>query len=331
MPEVELTAMQANTHAWEHALLSMAHEGRHVAAASNALRVDAGLLAEAYRHCDSITQQHSRSFHLTSGLLSADKRRAVRALYAFCRTTDDLVDRASSGQTERLAMWRTHILAANPPEHDAVALAWTDTRLRYHVPLRYAEQLIDGVARDLTTVRYETFDQLAAYCYGVASTVGLMSMYIIGFAGHQALPYAIKLGVALQVTNILRDVAEDWRAGRLYLPQADLHAFGLTEADVAEGVATGRVTAQWRALMQYQIARNRRLYQEALPGIQLLAPDGRFAIAAAAGLYSAILEEIEANDYRVFTQRAHVTTWGKLRRLPWLWWQSRCLASIPHR
>ena len=322
--------MQAHTHAWEHALLSMAHEGRHPVTAANALRVDAGRLAEAYRHCDSITRLHSRSFHLTSGLLPAEKRRAVRALYAFCRTTDDLVDRTSSGQTERLAVWRAHLLAANPPEHDPVALAWTDARLRYRVPLRYAEQLIEGVARDLTTVRYDTFEQLAAYCYGVASTVGLMSMYIIGFAGHQALPYAIKLGVALQVTNILRDVAEDWRAGRLYLPQADLHEFGLTEADVAEGVESGRVTPQWRAFMQYQITRNRRLYQEALPGIQLLHPDGRFAITASAGLYGAILAEIEANGYNVFTQRAHVSTWGKLKRLPWIWWQSRSLARLYH-
>jgi phytoene synthase len=243
----------------------------------------------------------------------------VRALYAFCRTIDDLVD-CTEPRVEHLAVWRQLVQTPTPPNDDPVALAWTATRLHYRVPVRYAEQLIDGVAHDLKTVRYATFDQLAAYCYGVASTVGLMSMHIIGFSGHHALPYAIKLGVALQLTNILRDVAEDWRAGRLYLPQSELDRYGLCEEDIAEGVATGRVTPQWRLMMQDQIARNRHLYREALPGIQLLNPDGRFAIAAAAGLYGAILDQIEAADYNVFTRRAQVSTWGKLWRLPLIWW-----------
>jgi 15-cis-phytoene synthase len=179
------------------------------------------------------------------------------------------------------------------------------------VPARYVEQLLDGVGRDLAQQRYQTFDELAGYAYGVASTVGLMSMHIIGYAGPQAIPYAVKLGVALQLTNILRDVGEDRRAGRLYLPAEELAAFGLTEADLA----AGRVDERWRRFMRYQIRRNRRLYAEAWPGIALLNRDGRLAIRAAADLYRAILADIEAHDYDVFSRRAHVSAWGKLRRL----------------
>jgi len=146
-----------------------------------------------------------------------------------------------------------------------------------------------------------------------------MAMHIIGFEGPHAVPYAVKLGVALQLTNILRDVGEDWRAGRLYLPSDELAQFGLGEEDVA----AGQVDDRWRAFMRFQIGRARRLYAEAMPGIRLLAADGRFAIAAAAELYRAILDDIEAHDYNVFARRAHIGALGKLRRLPGIWWRSR--------
>jgi phytoene synthase len=200
-----------------------------------------------------------------------------------------------------------------------VAVAWAHARQQYRVPSRYAEQLIDGVARDLAQTRYQTFAELASYCYGVASTVGLMSMHIVGFAGDEAIPYAIKLGVALQMTNILRDVGDDWRAGRVYLPQDELAQFGLSEQDLAAGA----VTERWRAFMRFQIDRTRRLYAESAPGIGLLHQDGRFAIAAAADLYRGILDAIEQADYDVFSHRAYVGTWGKLRMLPRIWWRSR--------
>lgn len=311
--------MQLQTHAWEGALLSLAHEGRHTDVTTTKLHFDATTLTRAYEYCEAVTAVHSRSFHLASALLPPDKRRAARALYAFCRVTDDLVDRATGDCEGQLQVWRRHVLTATPPHDDLVAIAWTDARLRYGVPVRYAEQLIDGVARDLSQHRYETFTELAAYCYGVASTVGLMSMHIIGHAGAHAIPYAIKLGVALQLTNILRDVGEDWQMGRLYLPQADLALFEIDETDIARGAVTDR----WRAFMRYQIARNRLLYKEALPGIRCLNRDGRFAIAAAADLYQAILTDIEAHDYDVFTRRANIGKWGKLRRLPGIWWRSR--------
>jgi phytoene synthase len=294
------------------------------------IQADQETLARAYEHCVAVTREHSKTFYLASALMPPAKRRAVRALYAFCRVTDDLVDhpgpeRAIDDRLERLEGWRLralgHCAVETRPhsEQDLVALAWTDTRARFGVPTRYAHQLIDGVAQDLRKARYATFEELAEYSYGVASTVGLMSMHITGFCGREAIPYAVKLGVALQLTNILRDVGEDWRNGRLYLPRNELAAYGLSEEDVA----SGQVDERWRSLMRFQIERNRRLYAEALPGVDLLHAEGRLAIAAAGELYRGILEDIEANDYQVFSRRAHVTAWGKLRRLPGIWWRSR--------
>ena len=153
----------------------------------------------------------------------------------------------------------------------------------------------------------------------IASTVGLMSMHIVGFSGLEAIPYAVKLGVALQLTNILRDVGEDYRSGRVYLPQDELTAFGITD----DQIAAGHVDDRWRAFMRFQIARNRLLYQEAWPGIALLDRDGRFAIAAAATLYRGILDDLEAHDYNNFMRRSYVNKRGKAVRLAQAWWNAR--------
>jgi phytoene synthase len=237
-------------------------------------------------------------------------------LYAFCRHTDDIVDEPGDDARERLAAWRARALAPHPPADDILLQAWHDVRLRHRIPLTYARHLLDGIALDLTRSRYDTFDELARYCYGVASTVGLMAMHIIGFAGQDALPYAVKLGVALQLTNILRDVGEDFRQGRIYLPRQDLDRFGYPEEDLARGVIDHR----FRALMDFEIERTRRLYAEAWAGIGMLSRDGRLAIAAAADLYREILGKIVDNDYDVFNKRAHLSAREKLVRLPRLWW-----------
>lgn len=312
--------MSLNTPSWESRLLTLAHEAlpaRGTSAPEAAF--DAGLISRAYTYCTSLTAKHSRSFYLASSFLPKEKRRAVRALYAFCRVSDDLVDEAGGDPEMALASWRKRIFAAKPARNDLVAVAWEDAKTRYRIPRRYAEQLIEGVERDLHQTCYETFADLTTYAYGVASTVGLMSMHIIGFAGPAAIPYAVKLGVALQMTNILRDVGEDWRAGRIYLPAEELAAFGLSAANVA----TGQINDRWRAFMRFQIDRNRQLYAQAWPGIGLLEPDGRLAIAAAARFYEAILADIEVHDYDVFSRRAHVRAWEKLKMLPFIWWQSR--------
>jgi phytoene synthase len=213
-----------------------------------------------------------------------------------------------------------------PPADEPVALAWADAQLRFDIPAGYARQLIDGVRQDFSKTRYQTFAELAEYSYGVASTVGLMAMHIIGFQGDEAIPHAVKLGVALQLTNILRDVREDWGNGRLYLPQDELAHYGLTEADIQRGVKYGVYDDRWRIFLAFQIERTRTLYRESLPGIMMLNSDGRFAIAAAARLYEAILDEIIRADYDVFRGRVSVSTFGKLRRLPGIWWQSKSIS-----
>ncbi len=298
---------------WERTLLRLAHEDPSPVAHSPVrLTADPRQLASAYRYCEALTARCSRTFFAATWFLPARKRRSIRAIYAFCRRSDDLVDYPQNAETAQAwSAWRQRALSPTPPPGDPVAMAWTDTRLRYRIPLRFAEQLLDGIGRDLRQIRYATFEDLTAYAYGVASTVGLMSMHVIGFSGEEALPYAIRLGVALQLTNILRDVGEDWRIGRVYLPQDELGVFGLDETDVARG----RVDSRWRGFMRFQIERNRRLYAEARPGIALLNRDGRLAVSAAAELYSAILEDIEARDYDVFRYRAHTGPLAKLRHL----------------
>lgn len=307
--------VQAN---WENQLLALAGQIHHPAARPffSYWAGDASL-QKAYKEAEVITAAHSKSFHFASGLLPEEKRSAARALYAFCRTVDDIVDEVELKKDRdfELNYWRNVVQTASASTEDLVAAAWADTLTRYHIPRHYALQLIDGVARDLSQTRYQTFEDLATYCYGVASTVGLMSMYIVGFKSHEAVPYAIKLGVALQMTNILRDVGEDYRNGRLYLPREELVFYGINEADIAEG----RVTDSWRNFMRFQIDRTRTLYKESWEGVKMLQREGQLAIGAASVFYQGILDDIEKHDYDVFNRRASLSAWGKISRVPGLW------------
>jgi phytoene synthase len=305
--------MQMNAR-WENQLLALAGNVPHPSTRPffSYWAGDASL-RKAYARAQKITREHSKSFYLASGLLPEEKRSAVRALYAFCRTVDDIVDEDPVDERyAHLDYWREVVQSASFTDDDLVAAAWSDTLARYHVPRHYALQLIDGVNRDITQTRYQTFEDLATYCYGVASTVGLMSMYIVGFKTGEAVPYAIKLGVALQMTNILRDVGEDFRNGRVYLPRDEMALYGICEGDIA----AGKVTEAWRMFMQFQIGRTRKLYEEAWLGIKLLECDGQLAIGAAAVFYQGILDAIEANDYDVFNNRASLSAWEKIRRIP---------------
>lgn len=305
--------------AWEEPLVEAALEGLSGPAAWAAEGLPPEVVGRSFAACAAITARHSRTFHLASALLPRAKRRAIRALYAFCRCSDDLVDRPEDDAPRALAAWRAASLGPTPDLSHPVVPAWTVTGREYAVPVSLAEALINAVETDITRTRHATFAELASYCYGVASTVGLMSMCIIGYAGPEAVPHAVRMGVALQLTNILRDVREDWERGRVYLPQDELSRHGLTCEDIARGVVDDR----WREFMRFQVQRNRDLYREAWPGVALLHPEGQFAVAAAAELYSAILHDIERHDYDVFSRRAHVGRWGKVRRLPGTWWKLR--------
>jgi phytoene synthase len=158
----------------------------------------------------------------------------------------------------------------------------------------------------------------------VASTVGLMSMHIIGFNDESAISYEIKLGVALQLTNILRDIAEDYKMGRIYLPQDELNDFGIEEKHFAYGI----VDENWIAFMKYQVDRARKIYAEAWPGIYLLHPSGRLPIAAAATFYKGILDKIEGMNYDVFNSRAHLDKWEKMSLLPRLWYRYGFMSKV---
>lgn len=314
--------MEIRKAGWESRILDLAYRGMKSPPHEYDVKISDGNRAKAYELCSTITYNHSRTFFMASSLLPPAKRQAMRALYAFCRTSDDIVDQArttvSTSPREKLENWRLRAAGSDSNLDDDLVLAWSDTQVTYGIPRLFVEQLLDGVARDLVQTRYETFEDLTTYCYSVASTVGLMAMHIVGFSGAEAIPYAVKLGIALQMTNILRDISEDWATGRLYLPLEELAAFGLTPDDIDAHV----VTDGWRRFMQFQIARVRKLYAEALPGVQMLQRDGRFAVGAAAELYAAILNDIEAHDMDVFSRRAFVPKLGKLRRLPRIWWRA---------
>lgn len=307
---------------WEVQLLLIAQEALNSQRLHENVQADQGMVAAAYRYCEAMTREHSKTFYVASSMLPRDKRLAARALYAFCRITDDIVDDPNRSVEERqaaLMQWQSDIMSDHLLKESPVCLAWADSQAKFNIPRGYAQQLIDGCAQDIDKTRYATFNELAEYSYGVASTVGLMAMHIVGFVGEEALPYAIRLGVALQLTNILRDVAEDWRNGRLYLPQDELAQFGLSEADIERGIVDDR----WRNFMRFQIERNRTLYAESINGIAALDQDGRLAIAAAAELYCAILEDIEAHDYDVFSRRAYLSMPAKMSRMPGIWIRSR--------
>ncbi|MEO5951272.1 MAG: phytoene/squalene synthase family protein, partial [Chloroflexia bacterium] len=216
----------------------------------------------AYRNCTQVIREHSKSFYFSASLLPSGKRQGIMALYAFCRLSDDIVDRADASAQQTAEEVRTNAAYAldewaivnrcsTAPGDHAVVAAWADTRMRCSIPSELADDLISGVRMDLTVSRYDTWDDLWLYCYRVASTVGLMSMYITGADTMDAVPYAVQLGVALQLTNILRDVGEDSRAGRIYLPREDMARFHYTEEMLHEGV----VNREFIQLMRFQVER----------------------------------------------------------------------------
>ena len=275
---------------------------------------------------DHLIRAHSKTFYFATGLLPRREQAAIRALYAFCRSTDDLVDRQGATAAD-VKTWRLQVHLPPEEQQEASLLAWSTVRQQYAIDRRFEDELIDGVCRDIERHSYATWEELRDYCYHVASTVGLLSMPIIGLAHgvvfDQAAQYAIQLGIALQLTNILRDVGEDARQGRIYLPLEDLAAFHLTTADIYNQVADERFVS----LMRFEINRAQGLYDQALPGIALLSPAARPAVGAAALLYRAILCEIELINYQVHHVRAHTSTRRKLQMLPGILWQVQRLKS----
>jgi phytoene synthase len=286
-------------------------------------------LQEAYEGCRQETARWAKTFYLGTMLLPPAKRRAIWAIYVWCRRTDELMDSAQA-QTlsaevllERLDAWeeRTRGLFSGRAV-DALDRVMVDTMERFPQPLQAYLDMIEGQRMDVLRDRYASFSDLQLYCYRVAGTVGLMTQEVMGVdAAYTSAPWserpdtseaAVALGIANQLTNILRDVGEDRGRGRIYLPQEDLDRFGYSEADLM----AGRLNENWQALMRFQLERARDWFNRSEAGVRWLAPDARWPVWASLRLYRGILDVIERLDYDVFNHRAFVPRVGKLLDLP---------------
>jgi phytoene synthase len=268
--------------------------------------------AEDWSRCAQVTRAHGRTFAFASELLPPDRKRAIHAVYAFCRHADDLIDRHIRGgpvaALAALAGWRSELTEPNDP----IAIAFAATRVTFGIPDEPVLELFDGLASDVADVRYATWADLDVYCYRVAGTVGLMTAPILGCNRHSALPQAVALGKAMQLTNILRDIAEDAVNGRIYLPLDELERFGVSASAVLQRKPDG----DYRGLIDFQVARARGLYAEGLSGVGALHPSGRLAAIAGAHLYGKILDRIERREFDGFRERASISTAEKFKQLP---------------
>ena len=283
-----------------------------------------GALAEDYARCAEITRRASSNFYYAFMLLGAERRRALCAVYAFCRFIDDIADDASvTGAASMLALWRQelHNVYAGSPTR-AIARALAENVRRFPIPRRYFEEVIDGVEMDLSRTRYATFAELELYCHRVASAVGLICIEIFGYANPSAHTYAERLGLAFQLTNIIRDVSEDAARGRIYLPLEDLvMRFEVSEDEILRGV--WQLTLPF-PLMEFEVDRARSFYREAADwhgarGSQCEpARPGRGACALL--IYAALLERIAIEPIsRVLDQRISLSTPRKLYLVSRAW------------
>mmetsp|Transcript_10334 Transcript_10334/g.24825 ORF Transcript_10334/g.24825 Transcript_10334/m.24825 type:complete len:430 (+) Transcript_10334:216-1505(+) len=293
-------------------------------------RVPQAMLDAAYERCDEVTGEYAKTFYLGTKLMTPEKQRAIWAIYVWCRRTDELVDgpNASHITPEALDQWENRLEAIfEGRPADIIDAALCDTLSRFPVDIQPFRDMVDGMRMDLVKPRYRTFDELYEYCYRVAGTVGLMSMPIMGcdenFKGDLTKVYkaALSLGLANQLTNILRDVGEDVQTrNRIYIPLDELAEFGIEEGEIVRGglysPITGKVDDRWKAFMKFQIARAREVFAEAEAGVNCLHADARWPVWSALDVYRNILDAIEENDYDNFSQRAYVPKMKKLMMLP---------------
>jgi 15-cis-phytoene synthase len=256
------------------------------------------------------TAAGSKSFYFATRFFPRDLAASAHGVYWFCRTTDDIVDENPdrTAAAEELDTWRSDLLAAldGRQVESPILRHFASICHRHGIPREYPLDLIEGMRMDLVCTRYEDFDSLRLFCYRAASTVGLMMSHVIGFRG-EAPRYAADLGIAMQLTNILRDIGEDLGRGRIYLPADEMREFGYWERELQNHTRND----EFRDLMAFQVRRARRYYEHSMPGIALLRPEGRFAVEIAARVYRGILDRIEAMNYDVFARRAVVPAWRK--------------------
>lgn len=288
-------------------------------------------LKNAYAECRSITRHHAKTFYMATRFLPNHKQRGIFAIYSLCRYIDDLVDEAEDLVEQKqlteddikrkLASWKQKLQDTYDGRlHDnTILIAFSDVLKRHHIPIEMPFELMEGVTMDLFKNRYETFEELYDYSFKVASIVGLMTSQVFGYASPEASGYAVDLGIAMQLTNILRDVGEDLNRNRIYLPKEDLDRFGVTEQDLFDHSRKKNVID----LLQFQIERTRRYYDRADKGIALLSSDSRLPVYLARQNYSRILDKIEENNYNVFEMRAYLNATEKLSILPQAYYYMR--------
>ena len=260
---------------------------------------------DLHLHAARATAAGSKSFYYATRFFPPELARAAHGVYWYCRTTDDMVDEATDVRqaASDLEHWESALRSAlkNGKSENPVLHLFAAVAREHSIPHEYAFDLLEGMRMDLRGQRYRNFDELRVFCYRVASVVGLMMMHVIGFSG-QPHGYAINLGIALQLTNILRDIGEDVRRGRVYIPLEEMEEFSYHELHLLQCVKN----ENFKRLMEFQCARARRFYAASQQGIPMLNREGRFAVEVAARVYAGILSRIESMDYDVFNRRAVV-------------------------
>jgi phytoene synthase len=281
----------------------------------------------AYDHCQRIAKEHARNFYYAFRTLPPKKRRAIYAAYAFCRFCDDIADEdLPSEEKDRLFGQMRQLLAQsrNSGSSNPVFKALEDATQAFGIPYEYFEEIIEGVEMDLTMTRFANFEELRAYCYKVASVVGLICIEVFGYEEATAREYAIDLGLAMQLTNILRDIKEDAQRDRIYIPQDEMAGFGYSEQELMSGV----VNDAFRELMACQAARARHYFDSGKRLFPLVPAESRACPAVLHAVYSGVLDRIEASGYNVFERRIGLSTPEKLFLMTRLWAGS-LMPSVP--
>eukprot|EP00562_Extubocellulus_spinifer_P011817 CAMPEP_0178555698 /NCGR_PEP_ID=MMETSP0697-20121206/9000_1 /TAXON_ID=265572 /ORGANISM="Extubocellulus spinifer, Strain CCMP396" /LENGTH=554 /DNA_ID=CAMNT_0020188721 /DNA_START=242 /DNA_END=1905 /DNA_ORIENTATION=- len=316
-----------------------AGEGKKVGPTPAQIETYTRLLTESYEESGIVTAAFAKTFYLGTKLMSPPAQRAIWAIYVWCRRTDEIVDAPRSpsdpDMLSDLSQWeiRTENLWNLGQVVDVLDLPLLDVRINYpKLDITPFIDMVRGMLMDIPELgqdRYLTFDELHLYCYRVAGTVGLMSMPIFGcddgFTEEEAKEPALSLGVAFQITNILRDVGEDATTrGRVYLPLQDMEKFGVTEQQLFDQ----RVDDNYVALMKYEIERARMYYDRAKRGVPMLSAESRLPVQSSLDCYGKILDKIEENGYDTLTKRAYVSKWEKLFEIPFSWYRTQDIAKI---
>ena len=284
----------------------------------------------AYDHCQRIAKEHAKNFYYAFRTLPPRKRRAIYAAYAFCRHCDDVADEEMPLDEKRRLFAETRGRLAESLDgrsDDPVFAALAGATREFDIPAEYLEEIIQGIEMDLTWTRFQNFEELRNYCYRVASVVGLLCIEVFEYTDPNAKEHAIDLGLAMQLTNIMRDVKEDAERGRIYIPLDEIASFGYSEQQLMDGV----VNDEFRNLMAFQAERARRYFESGRRLLPLLPAESRACPAVLHGVYSALLNRIVASRYDVFQRRIGLSKAEKLFIMTKLWAANLIPTILPAR